>query len=157
MVCNARAFDVLAVYTKESQTACARDFYSIAAGPRIYIFFIGIRSAVLREPSSSTGITAYYSAWEKKNGLYSFASFLWRAHGSNFKNDKYYNVKWSNIHFSKKSLSIAAIISLFFWKYINDYILCFYHFMMTILFIDTIGICDTRIDMLKMISKLSFK
>ena len=91
MVCNARAFDVLAVYTKASQTACARDFYSIAAGPRVYIFFIGIRNAVLREPSSSTGITAYYSAWEKKNGLYSFASFLWRAHGSNFKNDKYYN------------------------------------------------------------------
>jgi len=63
IVCS--AFDAFTAHARASRPACARDFYSIAAGPRIYIFFLSTSGRRLREPSSSTGITACYTAWEK--------------------------------------------------------------------------------------------
>lgn len=119
--CATRARSTRSPRTRERARRRALEIFIRLPRVREYIYFFYRHPK--RRFAGAIILDGYHRILQRvgKKTVYSFASFLWRAYGSNFKNDKYCNAKWSSIHFSRKSLSIAAIISLFFWKYVRLY------------------------------------
>lgn len=113
MVCNARAFDARS--RDRAVPAYARDFYSIAAGPRIYFFFLSASSAPFAATIVLDGYHRILQCVVKKKKIpFIRSSLSRRACRSDFKSDERRDKKKRGKYFLRKSLLVPAIICPYF-------------------------------------------
>lgn len=108
-------------FARASRPAYARDFYSIAAGPRIYFFFIGIQCAVCGNHRPRR-VSPHITVRGKKKKKYRLFVRLFRdGRRSDFKSDEHRNKKRK--HFLRKSLLVSAIICFILLNIKKSYVL----------------------------------